>query len=86
MEAKRVMEFKVGQTVEIRKRQPGASKDLVYGQREVTEVKKLVTTLSDGTKWRTTDGYYWGSKPTRGIGRTLERQIHVVIEIPPVVV
>lgn len=75
--------FKVGQIVEIRKVQPGAPKDLVYGQKAVIEVKKLVTTLSDGTKWRTTDGYYWGSKPTRGVGRSLERRI-IVVKEPPI--
>jgi hypothetical protein len=76
-------EFKVGQTVEIRKTQP-ASKELVYGRSKVVFVGKLKTTLADGSEWRSKDGYFWGAKPTRGIGRSLERRIEVIAEPEPV--
>jgi hypothetical protein len=72
-------DYKVGQTVEIRKTNP-ASKDLVYGRSKVVFAGKLKTVLADGTEWRTRDGYFWGSKPTRGIGRSLERRIVVIAE------
>lgn len=68
-------EFKVGQRVEVKKYSVSRGADLDYGAFLVAKVTKLMVTLSNGSKWRTLDGYAWGSQPTRGLGRSMEQKI-----------
>lgn len=63
--------MKTGDKVEIRKAGPGY--DILLGTGKVESVGNRIT-LTNGSIWRL-DGYEWGSKPTRGIGRAHERRI-----------
>ena len=66
------MNFFVGQPVT--KKRAGPGYDIVIGRGIVAKISGRMITLEDGTKWRQ-DGYLWGSKPTRGIGRSFEPRI-----------
>lgn len=63
-----------GDRVQVRQYRPG-SQDSFLGTGVVKCVGARVIVLEDGSKWRVVDGYAWGSKPERGLGRTFSRRI-----------
>lgn len=69
--------MKVGDLVLICQTRPGGRTDR-FGLGTVAKVTARKVTLTDGSEWRR-DGYAWGSQPTRGLGRSLERRIERVI-------
>ncbi len=73
--------FSVGQKVKVAKLMIGGG-DHVYGVRSVVSVNSRTVVLDDGTKWRAKDGYFQGSQPTRGIGRSFERRIEALPSEP----
>lgn len=74
--------FVVGATVIIQQQFAGHVRPHVYGRGIVMSVGKLKVKLADGSEWRMADGYCWGSTPTRGVGRSFERQIVVAPAYP----
>jgi hypothetical protein len=48
------------------------------GRSVVVKVTATKVVLVDGSEWRASDGYAWGSKPERGMGRFFEPRIEVV--------
>jgi hypothetical protein len=63
-----------GDKVQVRQYRPGGH-DSLLGTGVVKCTGARVIVLEDGTKWRAADGYAWGSKPERGLGRTFSRRI-----------
>lgn len=62
--------------MKITQRRPGGESQL-WGRGVVATGGARKITLVDGSAWRA-DGYEWGSKSTRGVGRSFERKIEVV--------
>jgi hypothetical protein len=66
--------FNVGDKVKIVQHRIERGPDHQSGTGIIAKVGYYAITLEDGSKWRR-DGYYWGSKPTKGLGRFYEKRI-----------
>lgn len=69
------MSFNVGSKVKITQFVPGG-KTILCGRGVIAAVGARKITLADGSAWRL-DGYKWGSRPERGVGRSHQRRIEV---------
>lgn len=63
-----------GDKVRIMRRRPGGREEII-GRGIVASVSPTgIVKLVAGTRWRR-DGYAWGSRPERGIGRSHQERI-----------